>query len=331
MHFGKNGLIGKSQEASTKHQEQSAREKLELVLLNLQADKVVDENYNENDYINVKIENNGMIVNGNIILVDGWQFEIDRSIPQIKGNLGKGTAIQIDIPYIGTSSFTTNIIYAYNENEIELYTYVIDDIEIATISNKEYTKEELEPETTHTVKVIAKYKDGTILESNTITITTEERTYLYKEGEEFKEITGEWVKAVSTYSGTGAKRDTNLYCYSPIHKNVYSTYYFRTANKIDLRKYKKLCFKASVTIHSNGNGGHSAELGVWDGLSYSYYNSMISSIISSNKSIIDKNFNGDIIIDISNLNTDLYIAVGIFNGGANDSISTNIYSVWLEK
>ena len=95
MHFGKNGLIGKSQEASTKHQEQSAREKLELVLLNLQADKVVDENYNENDYINVKIENNGMIVNGNIILVDGWQFEIDRSIPQIKGNLGKGTAIHI--------------------------------------------------------------------------------------------------------------------------------------------------------------------------------------------------------------------------------------------
>ena len=58
---------------------------------------------------------------------------------------------------------------------------------------------------------------------------------------------------------------------------------------------------------------------------------MISSIISSNKSMIDKNFNGDIIIDISNLNTDLYIAVGIFNGGANDSISTNIYSVWLEK
>ena len=49
--------------------------------------------YNENDYINLKIENNGMIVNGNIILVDGWQFEIDRSIPQIKGNLGKGSNI----------------------------------------------------------------------------------------------------------------------------------------------------------------------------------------------------------------------------------------------
>ena len=49
------------------------------------------------------------------------------------------------------------------------------------------------------------------------------------------------------------------------------------------------------------------------------------------KSTIYKNFNGDISIDISNLNTDLYIAVGIFNGGANDSISTNIYSVWLEK
>lgn len=81
--IGEDGLLRTAKNATTSYEEQQAREKLEIVLVDLQAAKVTDTNYNENDYINTRIQNEEMIVNGDIIFVDEWQFQIDRSIPQI--------------------------------------------------------------------------------------------------------------------------------------------------------------------------------------------------------------------------------------------------------
>ena len=54
------------------------------------ADKVTDETYNENVYIDTRIQNNRMIINDDIVSVDKWQFRIDRSVPKIIENLGLG-------------------------------------------------------------------------------------------------------------------------------------------------------------------------------------------------------------------------------------------------
>ena len=88
--LGENGLFKITKEAGEQYEEQQAREKLEVVLLELQKDKIIDVNYKEDETINNKIQENGMIIVGDIVLVDGWQFEIDRSIPKISANLGKG-------------------------------------------------------------------------------------------------------------------------------------------------------------------------------------------------------------------------------------------------
>lgn len=64
-------------------EEQIAREKLELVLLDLQAKKYTDITYNETDYIDKQIRENGMIPNRDLVFVDGWQFTIDRTVPKI--------------------------------------------------------------------------------------------------------------------------------------------------------------------------------------------------------------------------------------------------------
>ncbi len=216
--IGENGMFNWINQSKVIYEEQVAREKLELVLLDMQADKVVNSEYNEQTYLTKKIEENNMVVYENIVAVDGWQFEIDRSIPEISMNLGKNDSIIINTPYIGTSSFTTKVSYVYEEEQIESYTYVIDETEIRE-ENKEYTTQDnLEPESTHTVKVIAKYKNGRTIESNKLTIKTEPRIYLYNNGREDTDIKIEW-EALAKDRGDGA-----------IEKLVYPTINYDSTN-----------------------------------------------------------------------------------------------------
>lgn len=81
--LGQNGIINRTKEVEEKYDEQRAKEKLELVLLDMQANKKVNAAYNQDDYLTTQIEEKGMIVNGDTIVVDGWQFQIDRSVPTI--------------------------------------------------------------------------------------------------------------------------------------------------------------------------------------------------------------------------------------------------------
>lgn len=81
--LGEHGILNLAKQAKTKTEEETAREKLELVLLDLQAKKHTDVTYNETDYINKEIEKNNMEVEGDTIFVNGWQFQIDRRIPKI--------------------------------------------------------------------------------------------------------------------------------------------------------------------------------------------------------------------------------------------------------
>lgn len=86
--LGENGLFKIAQEARKKYEQAIAREKLEAVLVELQADKITKIEYNENGYIDNKLKENNMQVEGNVVTVDRWQFEIDRSIPKILKDLG---------------------------------------------------------------------------------------------------------------------------------------------------------------------------------------------------------------------------------------------------
>ena len=91
--IGEDGLIGRAKKGSATYSEQQAKEKLELVLVDIQVDKMDNKNYNQNEYLTSKIEENNMTVNGDVIFVNGWQFEIDRSVPKISASLGKGETI----------------------------------------------------------------------------------------------------------------------------------------------------------------------------------------------------------------------------------------------
>lgn len=107
--IGENNIFRKAEEAGKNYSEKEAREKLELVLLDLQVDKQVNKQYNENEYINKRIVDEGMQVNENIVTVDKWQFEIDRSVPEIKNDLGQN---------VDKEEIEGNLILGYNMKKI---------------------------------------------------------------------------------------------------------------------------------------------------------------------------------------------------------------------
>ena len=84
------GILDKAQKTGENYKEQVARERLEIVLGELQTDKYIENSYNRNEYIDNKLSKENMIVVGDIVIVDDWKFEIDRNVPKIGTSLGKG-------------------------------------------------------------------------------------------------------------------------------------------------------------------------------------------------------------------------------------------------
>ena len=171
MLAGDNGIFNQAKEAKTKNEESAAREKLEIELTNFIADKNTIKEYNEKEYINNKLEEQGMTVIDDIVLVDGWQFQIDRSVPKIVENLGKGKEnpnIKIEIiPTINTEyvNATLNIKITYNGEISEIR--IKGNVEkIPTAVDGVYTIDKtIEENGTYTVVIKDKegnYKIGTV-------------------------------------------------------------------------------------------------------------------------------------------------------------------------
>ncbi len=158
--IGENGILNYAKEAKVKTEEEVAREKLELVLLDLQAKKYTDTTYNETTYIDTAIRENGMAVNGDVVFVDGWQFQLDRSVPKIGISLGRGE-LEEQIQIVMTSEMSTNYekatIYIEISYEKEITSIILNGEEI-TIPEKQNEKYLIEKEVTDngTYSVIAK-------------------------------------------------------------------------------------------------------------------------------------------------------------------------------
>lgn len=68
--LGQNGIITQAKRGQKNYSEQEAREKLELVLLDLQTKKQIDETIS----IDCELNQNGIIIiEEDIVLVNGWK------------------------------------------------------------------------------------------------------------------------------------------------------------------------------------------------------------------------------------------------------------------
>ena len=85
------GIIGQANNAGEQYKIAAAREKLSITLSSAQMDKATNIKYNQEDYLDEFIVNNtsNTEVIDNIVITDGYAFELDRSVPKIGEYLGK--------------------------------------------------------------------------------------------------------------------------------------------------------------------------------------------------------------------------------------------------
>lgn len=163
--LGNNGIVTKAKQSSATYSEAQAREKLEMVLADLQTEKITkDKLENFDNEINRSIQENGMQVTGNLVLVEKWQFQIDRTVPKIIANLGAGEQeeqIQITMTPTTSDDYTKVDIQIEIKYEGEITSISFNGEEMALPEKKEGTytiKKEIKENGTYAV--VAKNKGG---------------------------------------------------------------------------------------------------------------------------------------------------------------------------
>ena len=109
--FGENGIITSANRAKLEHQKAETREQIELVLADAFIEKHQNkEKYNENEYLNKFVEERlkGVRIEGNEIELNGFIFELDRSVPKLGKYIGQATKPRIK--EINVTNETTNSI-----------------------------------------------------------------------------------------------------------------------------------------------------------------------------------------------------------------------------
>lgn len=190
-----------------------------------------------------------------------YEFEINTSlqISTIDGkkviNSSSGNAGEISSGSIGESTVIEEIeliVSCCNGEYLELTcnTKTVNNAEIAGYAFllngevKKYCTENivnidgLTLDTNYTVAAVAMDKSGNIKRTNNIEVKTEDKIYLYKEGNECVYLTGGWKYTGYDANkwGTITKNDNNMYIYSPGMSRIYCG----TSKTIDLSKYSGL-------------------------------------------------------------------------------------------
>ena len=89
------GIIRQANNAGEQYKIEQARDKLSVTLSNAQIQKVTNSEYNQNNYLDELIlkEVLNSKVMGDVAIVDGYAFTLDRSVPKIGKYVGKETEL----------------------------------------------------------------------------------------------------------------------------------------------------------------------------------------------------------------------------------------------
>lgn len=259
--LGENGILDITKYAVEKNNEASAREKLEILLLNMQAEKETNSKYNKDKYLTNKIEEQDMtIIDEDIVLVNGWIFKIDRNIPQISESLGKYRDDSV------ISELTLNneeiIIGITNQKDINIenvvqikvttegieksqYKWNMKNKDIATIdSNGNIT-----PVAGGKTQIECKSIDGKKIYA-TCKLTVEEREYLYYHGTALVEFENPICGKQCTLSGSPYFREDCIYtrASNKNYPNAHQQINYVTKEKIDFSQYKGVGIQKEIVI-----------------------------------------------------------------------------------
>lgn len=162
-------MINSSRIAKLEAEKADAREQIELVLSDAYIDKNLNSNYDENEYLDafVKDRLENVQIDGEVIGLNGFLFELDRSVPRLGKYIGQATGPIIN--EINVTDKTTNSISievnASNADDAD-YTYLYKKneetewIEAGKGKENTFKFDNLEADKIYNIKVIVETKSG---------------------------------------------------------------------------------------------------------------------------------------------------------------------------
>ena len=240
------------------------------------------------------------------------------------------TYAKITTSYVGTSACTVNINTNMSTENTKEFVIYVDGEENSRTTDLQYTIENLSPETTYNISVVAYDINNNAYETNTKTITTRERVYLYNSGDECTTLTGGWIgvgvtdvksnqgASYAAVAPTVTKNENNIFC--GFNNAAMSTGSLSTTNKINLSGYKKVVADTSATC---GRSCQYSMLATANNTEYYSYSAFLA-ISKANQP------RGTFSADISNINKEVYIVFNYMQATTYSSMQSYLYNVWLE-
>lgn len=334
-----NGLFEKAKQAKEESTKAQICEEIQLEIMSIVTDCETDGINITNQVIQEKLENSlkGIEISADLTgTYKEYKYEIDGNYKvNIIGKSSDIMNLKVNLK-IGTSYITINAQATSEEGEIKQYQYIIDG---STYSQAEatYIIENLEPESEHTVKIIAVDERQNNKESKEIIVKTEPRTYLYRYGNEYMELTNGWKEIYKTnYSLTPVstnfkmdKLNDNIQVVSiggiPIGGGaVLMGAAIGTNKRIDLSEYKYMYSVATVTL-GKYSGASACEMTLESEDEFLVATDANDRICYTNP--VDKKITK---LDISNY-SGMYSPAIYIQSELQLTSKANIYEVWLEK
>lgn len=156
-----NGIFKVTKYAVQKHNEEAAKEKLQIALEELRTHKYSSEDYNKEQYINDYLKSKEMNVNESVVTVDKIAFEIDRENLTIIGRKQDYVIITAELKERLENRFVNILIKVETDKEIETITFPNEDGTSITITtDKKSISKDLKVEIEREYEVKVKTKDG---------------------------------------------------------------------------------------------------------------------------------------------------------------------------
>lgn len=331
--IGDNGILNKSEQAGEEYTKAAIKEEMELGILDIQAElsqKNPPESLTKQkiiDNLASRLENTFTITDTLDGEYKGYEYYIDDDYVVHIGNRVSGMSVYLKTQKVGTTYFTVVANARSTYGNITGYKYVIDGVEKPQTANGTYTQENLEEKTEHTVKVIAMDEKGNQKESRIIKIVTEEKVYLYRNGNQYEKITGGWVTGGKYFEGTGSVsiNEDNITITSNVTYDANSFQLVNTKEKVDLSAYSKLY---AIITQTAGTDDYSVfcagnKLGA-DRLGTSIYGQEYTSTPAGNQ-------NRKLLkLDIDKIQENRYIGLEsfVYRSGTSKVV---LHEMWLEK
>ena len=177
--IGENGIFKIAKYAVQKNNEESAKEKLQLLLEELRTHKYSSEDYNEKEYIDYYLKSKGMNTSGNIVTVDRIAFEIDRKNLTIIGKKQGYVIVTNKLKERLENGFANILINIESDKEIESITFPNEDGTTLTITtDKQSVSKDLKVKIGKEYEVIVKTKDGEVTKETIKIELTKVRTII---------------------------------------------------------------------------------------------------------------------------------------------------------